>query len=292
MANPLVPSFRKVNTIPEEAAHESVRKAISSHDNSITDLNQANLVNSNRLTALEKGTSTASGVATTTTDQVSTENVTNIVGGGPVNDQTGVTAYTTANSDNGALILLGDASAVAVSLNQSVTLPFYCFILNQGAGAVTLTPQLGEIDGDATMVLEDGFGAIIFFDGTDFWSISFPMVPISIVKVAHEWLDSYDSTTGLFTQSQPAYSDLSGLPQLPQTIAAVAHKFFTSYTASTGLFVAAQPSFADISGQMSTAQLPSSGISTTVVTAALTSGGAQGSMVFTNGILTASTPAT
>jgi hypothetical protein len=34
--------------------------------------------------------------------------------------------------------------------------------------------------------------------------------PISITKVSHQWLDSYDDTTGLFTQSQPGFSDLSG----------------------------------------------------------------------------------
>lgn len=44
------------------------------------------------------------------------------------------------------------------------------------------------------------------------------------------------------------------------------------------------------SGQIDVALLP--GLSVTVVTAALTTGGTQGSMVFTNGVLTAQTPAT
>ena len=34
----------------------------------------------------------------------------------------------------------------------------------------------------------------------------------TIAKVTHQWLDSYNAGTGLFTQSQPAYSDLSGAP--------------------------------------------------------------------------------
>lgn len=47
-----------------------------------------------------------------------------------------------------------------------------------------------------------------------------------------------------------------------------------------------------VTGRLTTSNLPSSGLSTTIVTAALTGIGTQGSMTFTNGILTASTPAT
>ena len=37
-------------------------------------------------------------------------------------------------------------------------------------------------------------------------------LPISIAEVAHNWLDSYSSITGLFTQSRPAAADLSDTP--------------------------------------------------------------------------------
>lgn len=47
-----------------------------------------------------------------------------------------------------------------------------------------------------------------------------------------------------------------------------------------------------LSGQITTAQLPASGLSVTIATAKLTGGGTNGSMTFTNGILTAQTPAT
>lgn len=46
------------------------------------------------------------------------------------------------------------------------------------------------------------------------------------------------------------------------------------------------------SGNLDIARMPSSGISVTITTAKLTGGGANGSMTFQNGILTASTPAT
>lgn len=45
-------------------------------------------------------------------------------------------------------------------------------------------------------------------------------------------------------------------------------------------------------GKLDPARLPAAGISAVITTAALTTGGTQGSMTFTNGILTAQTPAT
>ena len=77
--------------------------------------------------------------------------------------------------------------------------------------------------------------------------------PQTITKVTHDWLDSYDSLTGLFTQSQPSYTDLSGLPQLAQTKALTAHQWLDSYSAVTGLFTASQPSYSDLSGAVPTA---------------------------------------
>ncbi len=43
----------------------------------------------------------------------------------------------------------------------------------------------------------------------------------------------------------------------PATLAAVAHNFLTSYTSTTGLFTQAQPAFTDISGNLGTSQGPS-----------------------------------
>lgn len=69
------------------------------------------------------------------------------------------------------------------------------------------------------------------------------------------------------------------------------HQWLTSID-SSGNPVTAQPSFSDLSGAITTGQLPGSGLSVTITTAKLTGGGANGSMTFTNGILTAQTPAT
>lgn len=130
------------------------------------------------------------------------------------------------------------------------------------------------------------------------------VVPGNMPAVAHEWLNSYDSTTGAFTATQPAFTDISGVAmaaQLPfptattiggvESVAPVAHEWVDSIS-TAGVPHLSQPAFTDVSGRITTSQLPSSGLSVTIVTAALTTGGTQGSMTFTNGILTAQTPAT
>lgn len=79
---------------------------------------------------------------------------------------------------------------------------------------------------------------------------------------------------------------------IPGNAPAVSSEWINSYDSSSGVFGQSQPAFSDISGQITTAQLPSTGLSVTIVTAALTVGGTQGSQTFTDGILTAQTPAT
>lgn len=123
-------------------------------------------------------------------------------------------------------------------------------------------------------------------------SVPTGVIPGNTPAITHEWINSYDSSDGAFTQTQPDYSDLTGVPQLPITITAVLSNWLRSYDATTGLFTASQPAFTDLIGPLALAQLPSAGISVTITTAALTLGGTQGSMTFVAGLLTASTPAT
>lgn len=81
-----------------------------------------------------------------------------------------------------------------------------------------------------------------------------PTLAQTIAQVAHKWLDSYNATTGAFTQSQPACSDLSNAgtlctssAALAQAITQVAHKWLDSYNATTGAFTQSQPACADLS---------------------------------------------
>lgn len=69
------------------------------------------------------------------------------------------------------------------------------------------------------------------------FTCSLAVLPLTYNKVAHQWLDSYTATTGLFTSSQPAFTDISGTisnSQLPNSGVTAG-----SYT-STNLTVNAQ----------------------------------------------------
>jgi hypothetical protein len=189
----------------------------------------------------------------------------------PVNNQSGVTSYATVSGDDGALILFADASTIAVSLTAQ-TPPWSCFISNQGAlgaGTVALTPATGMINGGATLAIPPTYWALVCFDSVNFWAATLPVAPASFNAVAHEFLTAYNAATGAFSAAQPAFTDISGAATAAQV-----------------------PALSAMTGQITTSQLPSAGISATITTAKLTGGGTNGSMTFTNGILTASTPAT
>lgn len=227
---------------------------------------------------LDAKTSTStSGTASATNTSTVSETVNVVTGAnvGLVNNQSGWTAYTTSQTDYGAFIILSDASPIAVTLSTtasapSVIVPWYCTFINLGTGTATLTPISGTINVNTVL---PGNALTIAFDGTNFWAEPMVPVPESITAVAHEWLASYNAATGLFTQSQPAYTDISGTPQLAQTITATSHEWLVSFNATTGLFTATQPAFSDISGTPSTTQVPVQSLTTTGTGAATLSAG-------------------
>lgn len=171
-SNPLTPSFRKVHTIPSDAAHPTVVQAIRDNDKSITDLNQAIRSLKSQITG------TSSAAATSLTENVTAESIYEAGGvtGGAVNNQSGVTAYTTQQSDNAGFVVLNDASAIAVTLNSTLTIPYYVWIANYGAGAATLTPSSGTISypgnlAASSMPLASGVAAYLEYDGSNWWGI-------------------------------------------------------------------------------------------------------------------------
>lgn len=87
------------------------------------------------------------------------------------------------------------------------------------------------------------------------------------VPEASKWVKGF--VGGVFTKTQPDFSDLSGTATPAQV-----------------------PALSSLSGQIALSQLPPSGISVTITTAKLTTLGTDGSMTFTNGVLTAQVPAT
>jgi len=170
MSNPLVPSFRRPNLIPPAAAHPAIVAAIHSHDNSITDLNQAVAALSAGITTVKTAQSAASSGSSGASETVTIINTT--VSGGVVNNQTGVVAYGTQQTDDGALIVLGAVSPIAVTLNASVTLPWFTSISNAGTSTVTVTPAQGIINGNANLTLPAGSWVTVYFDGLNFWAES------------------------------------------------------------------------------------------------------------------------
>lgn len=152
------------------------------------------------------------------------------------------------------------------------------------------TPIEGRTEGIGTTVQFIDSGGIVLADGIDFARAYINKntdhiadgtgSPLSGGKAAeialvtsppavepHKWVDGL--VADVFTKSQPAFSDISGAATASQV-----------------------PDLDALDGRITVAQLPSAGISVTITTAAITPTGAQGSMTFENGILTAQVPAT
>lgn len=121
---------------------------------------------------------------------------------------------------------------------------------------------------------------------------------LSVLPVAKKWISAI-TTGGVPQLSQPAFSDLSGsataaqLPALSALSGSVTPAQVPQLSQIPGSVSASQvPPLPALSGQITEAQLPADGLSVTVVTAKLTPTGTEGSLTFTNGILTAEVAAT
>lgn len=81
-------------------------------------------------------------------------------------------AYTVTSGDSGELLVMNSASAQTVTLPDPTTVPtsFLLFIQDFGAGAMTVTPAAGQIDGAASLALSQGQGVTAFTDGTNWYT--------------------------------------------------------------------------------------------------------------------------
>lgn len=102
-----------------------------------------------------------------------------------VNDQSGMTGYTTQTGDNGALILLDSIYPIGVTLNFALGAPWWTVIDNLGGGTATLTPSQGLINGGASLDVLGANFALVWFDGTNFWAALMP-TPVSTTFVDDE----------------------------------------------------------------------------------------------------------
>lgn len=106
------------------------------------------------------------------------------------------------------------------------------------------------------------------------------IIPGNTPAIAHEAIVSYDASNGMFGQLQFDFVDLTGIAAVAQGGTGTA---IPSLVAGTNT---------SVSGTFPNQSVNTVGLSITIVTAALTVGGTQGSMTFVSGILTAAIAAT
>ncbi len=188
--------------------------------NAIQDLQRANEVNVAKLNAKTVTTiTTTSGGGGGGVIPVPTPSP--FAGMGAVNDQTGVTTYTVVAHDNGILLIFNDASPVAVTLNSGLPTPYFFFAANTGAGVATMTPTSGLINGGASLALLKNESVMVVFDGTNWITNAFFAPPLNSPASSTKFLTAYASATGVFSNAQPAFTDISGTlaaGQLPATV--------------------------------------------------------------------------
>jgi hypothetical protein len=232
-SNPV--SFRfpfqsQIASMPPE--HQQVIKTVW---NAITDLQGAIPSLKSQITANKTAVAAATAAVNTST---ASETIVSIAStAGFLNNQSGNTTYTTVPSDAGAYILFSDASPVAVTLSTlgsggGIVLPFYCTIFNEGVGLVTVTPADGTISfpnnlAAGSMPVSQGQAAVIIYDGSVFYAVIVCVEPQNTPQIASEWLNSFNSATGVFGQSQPVIADVAGLVAALALLAPIASPTFT-----------------------------------------------------------------
>ena len=170
----------------------------------------------------------------------------------PISNQSGLTSYSTVTGDNGALIVLSDASPIAVSLTPE-TPPWGCFSINLGAGTATFTPSaLGSssptINGAASFDLLQNYLAVIAFDGANWWAggLQLSIADIAGLPAALALLAPLASPVLTGTPMAPTAAPLTNNTQIATTAyadAAVAVETSRAEAAEALLAPIASPTF-------------------------------------------------
>lgn len=180
----------------------------------------------------------------------------NIDSGAGITGRSGTIGQILGNIDDGGVVTEDGIDFSRIYINQNIN------FIADGVGS----PIAGGKAAFAAFIASDPtIGEMLVYNGTDWLPVP---APESLAEVTHEWLDSYDSTTGLFTQSQPAFADVSGVlspSQIPppttislggvEAIVPVAHTWINQID-TAGVPHLSQPAFTDILGVLTAAQLP------------------------------------
>src|SRR5665213_350617 len=134
---------------------------------------------------------------------------------------------------SGSLILTGNISASVFNATTGF----------QIAGAATAGHYLRGNGTDFVSAVLSGTDVLAGIVGVTYGGTG---ANLSATGGAHQVVQQA-TVGGAFTVGQLAYSDISGTPQLPQTITAATHEWLNSYNAVTGLFTQTQPAASDLS---------------------------------------------
>lgn len=170
------PSVRKFPSLNENSTMADVAGAIKIAFDGLTNHEQAfaNLPEQIKSQATATATTVIETIESQTTAGVTSFNTqTGAViwfpNLGRVNDQLGNTIYLTQTSDAGQKIIMGDSTTATVTLNPAMSTPWFAFIGNDSSATVSLTTDSGASISGLNAIYPGGL-AIIFFDGTTFWS--------------------------------------------------------------------------------------------------------------------------
>jgi hypothetical protein len=160
-------SFRYPFQLDDEAIHPQVAQALRYAFSGILDAHNAIVALNNKtagaVAAATRTSQTAGGVTETITANV-----------GNVNNQSGNTAYSLAQSDFGSLIILNTSSTFALTISAVVMAPFYCVVENLGSASAVATPATGAVNNLGSFTLIPGQSALFYFDGTNWWATTLP----------------------------------------------------------------------------------------------------------------------
>lgn len=90
--------------------------------------------------------------------------------------------------------------------------------LSNSDGTLTVSPTTGAVVASLNLAHANTFTATQTFPSASITNAELATPPLTLASVSHEWLTSYTSSTGAFTQSQPNFTDLAGslaLGQMP-----------------------------------------------------------------------------
>lgn len=85
---------------------------------------------------------------------------------------TAATPYTVLDTDRAKVLQwTGGVGVFNLAAAGTVGSDWFCQVKNAGSGDLTLTPPAGTIDGSATKAIAPGVGAIVYTDGTNYFTI-------------------------------------------------------------------------------------------------------------------------